>query len=373
MVEELDKIADVEIVTFRKKREEDDKKPFKKVDDPFILEVIDPERPHYLIEYNNHRSLEKLVDLTLKKKPDVVHFIMWAGPQLLWFLKEYTKRMREFNFPVVYTLHEVVPHIATSEEEKEFLSSYVYASHLVVLTEDAKKELEYSGLGLPVSVIPHGNYHAMDKHVVDRGKARDLLGEKLGVKIEEGARVVGFFGFIRKYKGLIYLIKATPRVLERFSDTVFFAAGSVELDEDPFVYVREIKKLGLEKNFFLYNKYVEGQMFFESIFKSSDVMVYPYVGVSQSGAMITSISMKCPVIISEIGSFIRELKEKGVIRTSKPGDPVSIAEEIVWVLEDKRRAESLAEHAYRVFEYDFSWKKIVQGYLNVYRKTISQM
>ena len=53
LIEELDKLADVTLVTFRKKRKEDEDKPFEKIDDPSILEVIDPSRPYYLIEYNN--------------------------------------------------------------------------------------------------------------------------------------------------------------------------------------------------------------------------------------------------------------------------------------------------------------------------------
>ncbi len=370
LIEELDKMAEVTIVTFRKKRKEDDARPFTRVDDPFILEAIDPDRPYYLIEYNNPKTLEDTVNLTLKIKPDVVHFIMWAGPQILWFLKGYTKRLKELSIPNVATLHEVYPHIATEEEKREFLDSYTYIDHLVVLTEDAKRDLDESGIGIPSTVIPHGNYHAMDKKLVDRKRAREILGEKLGIKIGENVNVVGFFGFIRKYKGLIYLIRSAPKVLERFPDTIFFAAGSVELDEDPSIYDREIKKLGLENKFFLYKNYVEGQEFFESVFKASNVMVFPYIGISQSGAMITSISMKCPVVISEIGSFIRELKEKGVIRTSKPGDPDSIASEICWVLEDKERARKLAEHAYEVFSKDYSWEKIAKRYMEVYEKAI---
>ena len=372
LIEELDKLADVTLVTFRKKRKEDEDKPFEKIDDPFILEVIDPSRPHYLIEYNNPKTLDETIELTIREKPDVVHFIMWAGPQILWFLKEYSRRVRELSIPIVYTLHEVVPHIATEREKKEFLSSYIYANHLVVLTQDAKREIENSDLDIPTTVIPHGNYHAMDKNVVNREKAREIIREKLGIRISKETNVVGFFGFIRKYKGLIYLIRAAPKVLNRFPNTIFFAAGSVELDEDPLAYEREIKALGLEDKFFLYTKYVEGQEFFEAVFKSSDVMVYPYIGVSQSGAMITAISMKCPVIISEIGSFIRELKEKGVIRTSKPGEPDSIAKEIIWILEDKKRAEELATYAYKVFEDEYSWKRIAQRYLEVYENVISQ-
>ncbi|HEX17341.1 MAG TPA: glycosyltransferase [Thermoplasmatales archaeon] len=370
LIEELDKKADVTIVTFRKKRKEDDDRPFTRIDDPFILEAIDPDRPYHLIEYNNPETLKETIDLTLKIKPDVVHFIMWAGPQILWFLKGYTKRLRELSIPNIATLHEVYPHIAGEEEKRKFLDSYTHIDHLVVLTEDAKRELEESGIRIPSTVIPHGNYHAMDKRLVDKRRAREILGERLGVEIGEDVNVVGFFGFIRKYKGLIYLIRSAPKVLKRFPDTIFFAAGSIELDEDPHIYDREIGRLGLEDRFFLYKSYVEGQEFFESVFKASDVMVFPYIGISQSGAMITSISMKCPVIISEIGSFVRELKEKGVIRTSKPGDPDSIASEISWVLEDKERARRLAEHAYEVFSRDYSWERIARRYMEVYEKVI---
>jgi glycosyltransferase involved in cell wall biosynthesis len=309
--------------------------------------------------------LDKTIELTKRLEPDVVHFAMWGGEQILWFLKEYSKAVRELSIPIVYTLHEVFPHMASDEERKRFLDSYIYANHLVVLTEDARRDAEK--LRIPVTVIPHGNYHSMDRGVVDRKRAREIIGEKLGIEIDDRTNVVGFFGFIRKYKGLIYLIRSAPRVLERFPNTIFFAIGSIELDEDPLLYKGEVKSLGLEGRFFFYTKYVEGQEFFESIFKSSNVMVYPYVDVSQSGAMITSISMKCPVIISEIGSFIDELKRKGVILTAEPGNPESIADEIIWILEDWERAKKLAERAYKVFEEEYSWRRIAREYVEIFK------
>ena len=372
LIEELDKSLDVMIITFRKKRKEDNYKPFERIDDPFISEIVDPDRPYYLIEYNNQKTLDDVINLTIKKRPDVVHFIMWAGPQILWFLRNYTKELNRLSIPTVYTLHEIYPHISTEEEKKIFLDSYKYVDHLVVLTEDAKREIEKTDLDMPVTVIPHGSYHAMDKGIIDRKRAREIIGEKLGVKIDRNTNVVGFFGYIRKYKGLIYLIRSASKVLKRFSNTIFFAAGSIELDEDPSSYSREIEGLGLENNFFLYDKYVKGQEFFESIFKSSDVMVYPYIGISQSGAMITAIGMKRPVIISKIGSFIDELEKKNIILTSKPGDPDSIADKIIWVLEDKLRAERFAERAHRVFRREYSWNKIAKSYMEVYNSVLDQ-
>ena len=106
LIEELDKLADITIVTFKRKRKEDDTKPFTRVTDDFVLEVINPERPHHIIEYNNKKSLEDLIRLTDEIKPDCVYFVMWAGRQITWFLKEYSKVLNKKNIPVVYTLHD---------------------------------------------------------------------------------------------------------------------------------------------------------------------------------------------------------------------------------------------------------------------------
>ena len=134
LIDELDKLADITIVTFKIKRKEDDTKPFTRVTDDFILEVINPERPHHIIEYNNKKSLENLVKLTDEIKPDYVYFVMWAGRQITWFLKEYSKILNKKNIPIVLTLHEAYPQIVQEGDLQLFTDAYV--DHIVVLTED---------------------------------------------------------------------------------------------------------------------------------------------------------------------------------------------------------------------------------------------
>ena len=368
LVEELDKRAEVTLVTFKRKREEDDKKPFTKITDSFILEVIDPLRPHYIVEYNNRDSLKKLIDLTEKIQPDVIHFIMWAGPQILWFLRDYTKAMKKREVPTILTLHEAFPQLATEEDIRRFKEAYEYADFFVVLTNDSLSDLRNAGITTPGEVISHGHYHAMNKNLVNKERARYVLSKKLKIKLDKNISLVSFFGFIREYKGLLYLIKAAPFVLQKIPDAMFLAAGSVELDENPEQYEKEIHRLGLEKQFLLFTKYVKDDILFESFFKASDVVAYPYIGVSQSGAMITAIGMKRPVIISELGSFIKELKQKGVLLTSEPRNPESIANKIIYLLENKNDARKIAERAYRIFGDEYSWKNIADEYCKIYKK-----
>jgi glycosyltransferase involved in cell wall biosynthesis len=368
LIEELDKLADITIVTFKRKRKEDDIKPFIKVTDEFILETINPESPHYIIEYNNKKSLEELVKLTDKIKPDCVCFVMWAGRQITWFLKEYSKTLNKRNIPIVLALHEAYPQIIQEGDLQLFTDAYLYTDHIIVLTEDALHDLRNAGITIPISVIPHGNYHAMNKNKVDNRKARATVSKHLSIQITDITRVVLFFGFIRDYKGLIYLIRAAPYVLRKLPETLFIAAGSLELAEKPMQYQNEIQKLGLENKFILFGEYVKNYILFESFYKAADIVVYPYVGISQSGTMFTAIGMNRPVIISELGSFVRKLKKQGVIMTSKPKDSKSIAEKIVYLLTHEEERKKLAERAYPILEKKYNWKIIANDYVAIFNK-----
>ena len=372
LIEELDKLADITIVTFKRKRKEDNTKPFTRITDDFILEAINPERPHHIIEYNNNKSLEDLVRLTDEIKPDCVYFVMWAGRQILWFLKEYSKILNKENIPVVYTLHDPYPQIIQEGDIQRFTDAYKYANHLVVLTEDALSDLRKAGITIPISVIPHGNYHTMNRNMVDDREARAVVSKHLSIQIKDTTHIVLFFGYIRDYKGLMYLIQAAPYVLEKQPETLFIAAGSLELAENSSKYRDEIQKLGLENRFHLYGEFVKDYTLVESLYKAADIVVYPYVGISQSGAMFTALGMKRPVIISRLGSFIQILEEQGIILTSEPKDPRSIAEKILYLLTHEEERKKLVERAYYILEKEYNWKKIADDYITVFKKVKTQ-
>jgi glycosyltransferase involved in cell wall biosynthesis len=208
----------------------------------------------------------------------------------------------------------------------------------------------------------------MNKNKVDNRKARATVSKHLSIQITDITRVVLFFGFIRDYKGLIYLIRAAPYVLRKLPEILFIAAGSLELAEKPMQYQNEIQKLGLENKFILFGEYVKNYILFESFYKAADIVVYPYVGISQSGTMFTAIGMNRPVIISELGSFVRKLKKQGVIMTSKPKDSKSIAEKIVYLLTHEEERKKLAERAYPILEKKYNWKIIANDYVAIFNK-----
>jgi glycosyltransferase involved in cell wall biosynthesis len=268
----------------------------------------------------------------------------------------------------VLTVHEAYPQIVQEGDLQLFTDAYAYANHIIVLTEDALNDLRNAGITIPISVIPHGNYHAMNKNKVDYREARAVVSKHLSIQISDTTHVILFFGFIRNYKGLIHLIRAAPYVLERLPETLFIAAGSLELAEKPLQYQNEIQKLGLENKFLLFGEYVKDYILFESFYKAADIVIYPYVGISQSGTMFTAIGMKRPIIISKLGSFVRKLEKQGIVMTSKPRDPKSIAEKIVYLFTHEEERKKLAEGAYDFMEKEYNWKTIANDYMTIFKK-----
>ena len=135
----------------------------------------------------------------------------------------------------------------------------------------------------------------------------------------------------------------------------------------PLQYQNEIQKLGLENKFLLSGEYVKDYILFESFYKAADIVVYPYVGISQSGTMFTAIGMKRPVVISNLGSFVKKLEKQGAIMTSKPKNPKSIAEKILYLLTHEEERKKLAERAYPILEKEYNWKTIASGYITIFK------
>ena len=84
--------------------------------------------------------------------------------------------------------------------------------------------------------------------------------------------------------------------------------------------------------------------------------------------MFTAIGMKRPVIISKLGSFVRKLEKQGTILTSKPKDPKSIAEKILYLLTYEEERKKLAGRAYDILKKEYNWKKIANDYITIFKE-----
>jgi glycosyltransferase involved in cell wall biosynthesis len=139
-------------------------------------------------------------------------------------------------------------------------------------------------------------------------------------------KIILFFGYIRKYKGLDLLIDAMPSVIKQLPDARLVIVG--ESYDDITIYTDQIKRLGLEDKICLVNRFVPNEEV-GKYFEASVVSVLPYRSATQSGILNIAYGFGKPVIITPVGGlqeFVDERKTGLVLRSA---DANAIADGII--------------------------------------------
>ena len=112
--------------------------------------------------------------------------------------------------------------------------------------------------------------------------------------------VLLFFGFVKAYKGLKYLLASIPIVLEALSDVILLVAG--EFDEDRLEYERLIKQYNIADHVVLIDKYIPDQEV-GKYFSACDLVILPYESATQSGIPQIAYEFDKPVIATDVGGL----------------------------------------------------------------------
>ena len=165
---------------------------------------------------------------------------------------------------------------------------------------------------------PHPVYDHLDRGEADPSGAR----ARLGVNCE---KVLLFFGFIREYKGLRYLLQSLPLILDRFPVHLLVAGESWE---DVRPYRELVERLHLEERVTMHARYIPDEVV-PIYFAAADLVVVPYTSATQSGIVQLAHGFRKPVVVGKVGG-IPEAVEPG--RTGylvPPRDPRAIADAVI--------------------------------------------
>ena len=150
----------------------------------------------------------------------------------------------------------------------------------------------------------------------------EFSGVLSGVYVKEGQKVLLFFGFVRKYKGLDLLLEALPYCNE---NTVVLIAGECygEFTE----YQNTIDQHQLSSRILNHVRYIPDAEVAE-VFSVTDVCVLPYRSATQSGIASIAKYYQVPMVVTPVGELPNELidGETGVVCESSA--PQKIAEGI---------------------------------------------
>lgn len=309
------------------------------------------------------RALWRIAAAMQTRQVPLAHFHYFHAPPLDYLCLKWLRRLRK---RIVITAHDVVPFDATPSDMPWLRRVYRQADRIIVHTEGAASVLkERFGIGAPVAaVIPHGPFlRFADEHRMDRRQARQRL------DIAPDARILLFFGQVKRVKGLQHLIEAFKKVADREPHARLLIVGP-EWKESFAPYESLLREHGLTERVTARIEYVPDEQA-ALYFSAADVVALPYTESYQSGVLYMAYSFARPVVASAVGGLQEAIEHGATGLLVPPGDPERLAEAIVDLLGDPVRAAQMGERGRALAETRFGWTDIAAKTLDVYLQALS--
>ena len=218
---------------------------------------------------------------------------------------------------IVFICHNVLPHEKSLIDRVLARLAFSLPDAFLVQSNEDREKLLGIRSGAPVQVHPHPIYDFFKTGTVTREEARGRIGAG-------AAPLVLFFGYVRPYKGLRYLIEAMPVIRKRVGAELV-VVGEFYEDRAPFVEL--VERLGLTGVVRFVDRYV-GNEEVEAFFMASDLVVLPYVSATQSGIVQVAIAFDRPVVVTAVGGLPEVVSPGRTGFIVPPRNPAALAEAV---------------------------------------------
>ena len=251
-------------------------------------------------------------------KPDVV-VVQWWHPffaPAIFVICSILRIMRAGR--ILFICHNVVPHETSPLDRILSLVAFSTAHAFIVQSGEDGGNLLRLRKGARMEIHPLPLFDFFRAGPMEMNEARDLIGEGEG-------HLLLFFGYIRPYKGLSYLIEAMG-ILRARMDARLLVVGEFYEEREP--YLRLTERLGLSERVRFVDRYV-GNEEVQAFFAASDLVVLPYVTATQSGIAQIALSFDRPVVVTRVGGLPEVVSEGRTGFIVPPADPQAVAEAII--------------------------------------------
>ena len=312
----------------------------------------------------------RLDAVTAQVQPDILHAhsplldaipALWVG--------------RRRNIPVVYEVRAfwedaAVDHGTTTEGSARYrltraLETYVF-KHVDAVTcicEGLRLDIVARGVDAgKVTVIPN----AVDVEKFTFGAIPDAqLKAQLGLT---DARVLGFLGSFYAYEGLDLLIQALPRMLARAPDVRLLLVGGGPQEAN---LKQQAQALGVADKVLFTGRVPHDQV--NRYYDLVDVLVYPRHSMRLTELVtplkpLEAMAQGRVFVASDVGGHKELIRdgETGVL--FKAGDPQSLADKVLALLNAPERWPALKTAGRRFVETERNWQVSVARYQPVYER-----
>jgi len=300
-------------------------------------------------------------------KPQILH-ILWNNKLevldrtlLMLFYKLARKR-------VVLTAHNVNAGRRDKKDSRlnriTLKLQYRLTDHIFVHTNKMKEELvaKFDVGAEKVTVIPYGINNAAPSTCLTAQDARRKLG------LHSNEKAILYFGAIKPYKGLEYLVTAFHNIAARGEYRLIIAGERKKGCEEYWRAIEQAIERDPSRNKVLQKIEFIPDAEIETYFKAADVAVLPYTDIFQSGILFLAYTFGLPVIAADVGSFSEDIIEGRTGFVCRPRDADDLASVVLQYFDTDlyRELENRRQGIRDYILSKHSWDLVASRTRNVY-------
>jgi glycosyltransferase involved in cell wall biosynthesis len=255
-----------------------------------------------------------------KLKPDVIvvrYWLPFMGPCFGTILRRVKKN---HHTKIICIADNVLPH-EKRIGDKQFTSYFIKSvDAFVTMSEKVLADLRLF-TDKPAQKIVHPLYDNFGKQV-SKAEAKKYLG------LNPDDKIILFFGFIRKYKGLDILLGAMNILKsgnQKSEIPKLLIAG--EFYEDRKLYDDIIERYQLQSNIILRTNFINDNEV-KYYLSAADFVIQPYRNATQSGVTPLSYHFEKPMLVTNVGGLPSLVPDGKVGLVAEP-DAENIAKKIL--------------------------------------------
>ena len=280
-------------------------------------------------------------------QPDLLLVRYWT-PFMSPCLGTIAKIVQKNNYTKVIAITDnVIPHEKHIIDNS--LTSYFTnnCNGFITMSRAVLQELKQFRPSAPMVYTPHPLYDIFG-NIVSRDQALKRL------NLHPDFRYLLFFGFIRDYKGLDWLLEAFGEEKLRQFPVKLIIAGEFYTSSEKYLQI--IREKNLTDHIILRTDFIADKEV-ANYFGAADMVVQPYKSATQSGVTQIAFHYNKPMLVTDVGGLSEIIPHGKVGYVVKPG-PEAITEAIFDFYSNDRK-EIFTDNVIREKE-KFSWGSMVE-------------
>ena len=250
---------------------------------------------------------------------------------------------------IMFLCHNVFPHERFPMDKLLTKMTLKQGNYFIVHSAQDEKDLK--------SFRKYATYRRTVMPTFNAFKIQNLSKEegREQLNIEADEKVLLFFGFIRKSKGLKHLIDAMPSVSAELSKVKLLVVGDFSGEKDKNCYVNQIKERKVQDCVKVHDGYTPDKEV-EKYFAAADLVVLPYESATQSGIVQIAYGFEKPVVVTNVGGLPDVVTDEKTGYVVEPKNSAALAEGIVKFFREEQ-AEQFHQNIVEEAE-KYSWSRM---------------